>query len=123
MLSHHNLAWTADAAAGSVTPSPEDCSLSYLPLSHIAEQMFTLHVPISTGSRVYFAESIETVPENLKDVQPTIFFGVPRIWEKFHAGIAAKLKDATGVKAKLLKWAMKVGWEANERPDGRKGLR
>ena len=123
MLSHHNLAWTADAAAGIVTPSPEDCSLSYLPLSHIAEQMFTLHVPISAGSRVYFAESIEAVPENLKEVQPTIFFGVPRIWEKFHAGVTAKLKDATGVKAKLVKWAMKVGWEANERPDGRKGLR
>jgi long-chain acyl-CoA synthetase len=71
---------------------------------------------------VYFAESIEAVPENLKEVQPTIFFGVPRIWEKFHAGIAAKLKDATGVKAKLVKWAMKVGWETNQRPGGNKGL-
>jgi long-chain acyl-CoA synthetase len=122
MLSHHNLAWTANAAAEITTPGPSDCSLSYLPLSHIAEQMFTLHVPITTGSRVYFAESIEAVPENLKEVQPTVFFGVPRIWEKFHAGITAKLKDATGVKAKLVKWAMKVGWEANRRPNGHKGL-
>jgi len=122
MLSHRNLAWTANVAAEITTPSPADHSLSYLPLSHIAEQMFTLHVPVTTGSRVYFAESIEAVPENLKEVQPTIFFGVPRIWEKFHAGITAKLKDATGVKAKLVKWAMKVGWEANERPDGHKGL-
>jgi long-chain acyl-CoA synthetase len=47
---------------------------------------------------------------------------VPRIWEKFHAGIASKLKDATGVKAKLVKWAMKVGWETNKRPGGNKGL-
>ena len=84
--------------------------------------MFTLHVPITTGYPVYFAESIEAVPENLKEVQPTIFFGVPRIWEKFHAGIAAKLKDATGVKAKLVKWAMKVGWETNKKPGGHKGL-
>jgi long-chain acyl-CoA synthetase len=122
MLSHQNLAWTANVASDITTPGPSDISLSYLPLSHIAEQMFTLHVPISTGSRVYFAESIEAVPENLKEVQPTIFFGVPRIWEKFHAGIGAKLKAATGVKAKLLKWAMKVGWEANQRPDGGKGL-
>ena len=122
MLSHQNLAWTANVAAEITTPGPADLSLSYLPLSHIAEQMFTLHAPITTGSRVYFAESIEAVPENLKEVQPTIFFGVPRIWEKFHAGVAAKLKDATGVKAKLVKWAMKVGWEANQSPNGSKGL-
>ncbi len=122
MLSHDNLAWTASVAAEITTPTSADTSLSYLPLSHIAEQMFTLHIPITTGSRVYFAESIEAVPENLKEVQPTIFFGVPRIWEKFHAGIAAKLKEATGVKAKLVKWAQKVGWEANKTPGGNKGL-
>ena len=122
MLSHRNLAWTANCAAEITSPGPADTSLSYLPLSHIAEQMFTLHIPITTGSRVYFAESIESVPENLKEVQPTVFFGVPRIWEKFHAGITAKLKEATGVKAKLVQWAMKVGWEANKTPDGNKGL-
>lgn len=122
MLSHHNLAWTAGKAIDIVETSPNDCSLSYLPLSHIAEQMFSIHTPITTGSRVYFAESIEAVPENLKEVQPTVFFGVPRIWEKFHAGIAGKLKGATGAKAKLVKWAMKVGWEANKAPGQPKGL-
>jgi long-chain acyl-CoA synthetase len=122
MLSNHNLAWTASCAVEITEPTAADCSLSYLPLSHIAEQMFTLHIPITTGSRVYFAESIEALPENLKEVQPTIFFGVPRIWEKFQAGIAAKLKDATGVKAKLVSWAMKVGWETNRRPNRKKGL-
>ncbi|MGD8826882.1 MAG: long-chain fatty acid--CoA ligase, partial [Myxococcales bacterium] len=122
MLSHKNLAWTASVAIDIVNTSHTDCSLSYLPLSHIAEQMFTLHVPVTTGSRVYFAESIEAVPDNLKEVQPTVFFGVPRIWEKFHAGITAKLKEATGVKAKLVDWAMKVGWEANKSPDSPKGL-
>ncbi len=122
MLSNENLAWTSNVAISITTINERDCSLSYLPLSHIAEQMFTLHIPITTGARVYFAESIEAVPENLKEVQPTIFFGVPRIWEKFHAGISAKLKEATGVKAKLVKWAMNVGWDANETPDGNKGL-
>jgi long-chain acyl-CoA synthetase len=122
MLSHHNLAWTANCAIEITEPTQADCSLSYLPLSHIAEQMFTLHLPITTGSRVYFAESIDAVPENLKEVQPTIFFGVPRIWEKFHAGISSKLREATGAKAKLVSWAMKVGWEANKTPDGHKGL-
>jgi long-chain acyl-CoA synthetase len=122
MLSNNNLAWTANVAIQITEVNSADCSLSYLPLSHIAEQMFTLHLPITTGARVYFAESIEAVPENLKEVQPTVFFGVPRIWEKFNAGISAKFKDATGVKAKLVKWALKVGWEANQRPDGNKGL-
>ncbi len=122
MLSHHNLAWTSNVAIQITTIGSTDCSLSYLPLSHIAEQMFTLHIPITTGARVYFAESIEAVPENLKEVQPTIFFGVPRIWEKFHAGITAKLKEATGVKAKLVAWAQKVGWEANKTAGGTKGL-
>ena len=122
MLSHRNLAWTSNVAVEIIGASSSDCSLSYLPLSHIAEQMFTIHTPLTTGSRVYFAESIDAVPENLKEVQPTVFFGVPRIWEKFQAGIAANLKQATGVKAKLVKWAMKVGWEANKTADAHKGL-
>ncbi len=122
MLSNNNLAWTANVAIQITTITADDCSLSYLPLSHIAEQMFTLHIPITTGARVYFAESIEAVPENLKEVQPTIFFGVPRIWEKFHAGITSKLKDASGLKAKLVKWALNVGWEANKSPTSTKGL-
>jgi long-chain acyl-CoA synthetase len=122
MLSHHNLAWTAKAARNMNGLTNSDVTLSYLPLSHIAEQMFTVHAPITTGGRVYFAESIEAVPENLKEVQPTLFFGVPRIWEKFHAGISGKLKLATGPKAKLVAWAMKVGREANLRPGGKKGL-
>jgi long-chain acyl-CoA synthetase len=106
MLTHDNLAWTSAAAVDLVQMSAEDCSVSYLPLSHIAEQMFTLHVPISVGSMVYFAESLEKLPENLKEIQPTVFFGVPRIWEKFYSAVNAKLSAATGVKAKLVAFAM-----------------
>jgi len=115
MLSHHNLTWTADLAREIAQLTSEDCSLSYLPLSHIAEQMFTIHGPITGGARVYFAESIDAVPDNLKEVQPTVFFGVPRIWEKFHAGITAKLKEASPVKLKLVQEAMKVGREASDK--------
>ncbi len=109
MLSHENLAWTAQAAVKLNDTGPSDCALSYLPLSHIAEQMFSIHVPLTAGSHVYFAESIDALPDNLKEVQPTVFFGVPRIWEKFHAGISAKLKQATGVKKSLVGWALSVG--------------
>ena len=109
MLSHDNLAWTAAITRQVIAVSPDDCSLSYLPLCHIAEQMFSLHAPITVGSSIYFAESLEAVPENLKEVQPTVVFGVPRIWEKFHAGISGKLKDAPPLKKKLVAWARGVG--------------
>ena len=109
MLSHENLAWTAEAGRGLTNNTSSDTSLSYLPLSHIAEQVFTIHGPITVGTAVYFAESIEKVPENLKEVQPTMFFGVPRIWEKLHAGIAQKLADAPPMRKKITAAAMKIG--------------
>jgi long-chain acyl-CoA synthetase len=124
MLSHRNLAWTA-AALNQVTGlTQNDVSLSYLPLSHIAEQMATIHGPVTNGACVYYAESIDKVPDNLKEVRPTLLFGVPRIWEKFNAGIAAKLAEAAGIKEKLLTWARWVGAEVNAaRCAGRKPTR
>jgi long-chain acyl-CoA synthetase len=119
MLSHHNIAWTAKMAIDLIKTDEHDSALSYLPMAHVAEQTFTIYVPITTGSQIYYAESLEKVPDNLKEVQPTVFFGVPRIWEKFHAGITGKLKLATGIKAKLVKWAMKVGTaQAEKRSKG-----
>ena len=109
MLSHENLAWTATLAVGLVGMGDSDVALSYLPLSHIAEQMFSIHAPITSGGRVYFAESVEKMPDNLKEVQPTVFFGVPRVWEKFHAGVNAKLKLATGIKKHLVNFARNTG--------------
>ncbi len=113
MLSHKNLTWTADVTRDIAKQTARDTNLSYLPLSHIAEQMFTVHGPITNGNAVYFAESIDAVPENLKEVQPSVMFGVPRIWEKFHAGITTKLKGATGAKKALLIWARQVATEVN----------
>ncbi len=112
MLTHGNLTWTADQAMGVVDLHPGDCSVSYLPLSHIAEQMFSVHNPISIGYPIYFAESIDALLDNLKEVQPTVFFAVPRVWEKFHAGVVAELGHATGARAKLAAWAQRVGRQA-----------
>ncbi|WP_394822855.1 AMP-dependent synthetase/ligase [Pendulispora albinea] len=108
MISHDNLAWTADAALGLIQCFPSDCVVSYLPLPHIAEQLFTLHLAITAGYQVYFAESLEKLPENLKEVQPTIFLGVPRTWEKMHAGISAKFAEAKGVKRAMLEFARRT---------------
>ena len=112
MLTHANLTWTADAAHGVVPLHSQDRLVSYLPLSHIAEQMFSIHAPISTGYQIYFAESIEALADNIKEVRPTLFFAVPRVWEKFHDGVASKLAEATGIKAKLAGWAQSVGRRA-----------
>jgi len=117
MLSHANLAWTASTLISVGSGTDTDVSLSYLPLSHIAEQMATVLMPATAGSIVYFAESIEKVAENLKDARPTVFFGVPRIWEKFHAVLAGKLSEVTGVKAKLIAWARKVCADVNAHRD------
>jgi long-chain acyl-CoA synthetase len=114
MLSHENLAWTAQCAIDMVDTGPNDCCVSYLPLSHIAEQMFTIHVPATSGTQVYFAESIQKVADNFKEVQPTVLFAVPRIWEKFYAGVGEKLAKATGFKAKLVGWARETGRQVND---------
>jgi long-chain acyl-CoA synthetase len=114
MLTHDNLAWTAAQAIELTRAGPEDRLLSYLPLSHIAEQMFTIHIPALAGIAVYYAESIDRLRENLLEVKPTVFFGVPRVWEKFHAGVSAKLAEATGAKAKLAWRAMEVGRQVTD---------
>ena len=114
MLSHGNLTWTSrtllDVSGGA---NESDVSLSYLPLSHVAEQMATIHMPATVGSVVYYAESLEKIADNLKDCRPTVFFGVPRIWEKFHAALSGKLAEVTGVKAKLVAWARGVCTKVN----------
>jgi long-chain acyl-CoA synthetase len=117
MLTHANLSWTSRMLIEVGGGTSEDVSLSYLPLSHIAEQMGTILMPVSAGSTVYYAESLEKIADDLKDCRPTSFFAVPRIWEKFHAVLAAKLGAATGVKRRLVEWSRKVCTQVNARRD------
>ena len=86
--------------------TPRDSLVSYLPLCHVAEQMFSIHVPLSCGAVVNFAESLRTVQEDLRELSPQVFFGVPRIWEKFHASIQTKLRQAGGLRHWLYQRAM-----------------
>ncbi|MCL4699913.1 MAG: AMP-binding protein [Burkholderiaceae bacterium] len=85
---------------------PGDELVSYLPLCHVAEQMFSIHIPVAVGATVNFAESLRTVQEDLRELSPQVFFGVPRIWEKFHAGIQAKLREAGGLRLAMYRRAM-----------------
>lgn len=79
-------------------PGPDDLLLSYLPLCHVAERIFTVWFNAAGGVQVNFAESIATVQENLREVQPTVLFGVPRIWEKVLATVKIKLASASWFK-------------------------
>ncbi len=79
-------------------PTDRDVTLSYLPLCHVAERIFTTWFNAAVGVQVNFAESIETVPANLREVQPTILFGVPRIWEKVLAGVMIRAANASRLK-------------------------
>ncbi len=91
--------------------SSEYHAISYLPLSHQAEQIMTNVLSLMVGGQVYFCPAIADVKGYLTDVRPTCFLGVPRVWEKFEAALRARLSEATGPKAKLAAWSMKTELE------------
>ncbi|MFO7662898.1 MAG: AMP-binding protein [Chloroflexota bacterium] len=111
MLSHQNLASTARTGSELFQLTTSDVLLSYLPLSHIAEQMFTIHTAATIGYAVYFAKSIAKLPDNLREVQPTIFFGVPGVWERFRNRVAERLNESHGARKRIADWAQGVGRE------------
>jgi long-chain acyl-CoA synthetase len=115
MLSNDNLSITANMAHDvmkNLLVDGEDCVVSYLPLSHIAEQMFTIHLAITLGYPVYFAPSIEKLKDTLIEARPTLFFAVPRVWEKFQSLIEKGLNEATGPRAAIIKFSRATGLEA-----------
>jgi long-chain acyl-CoA synthetase len=89
-------------------PNEDDIMLSYLPLAHVAERIFTTWFNVATGVQVNFAESIDTVQQNLREIQPTILFGVPRIWEKILAGVQIRMASASRLKRANFNLWMKV---------------
>ncbi len=101
MLSHRNLSWTADLLLD-VGGRRSDEVCCRICRCRTSPNKCARSIPATVGSTVYFAESIDKVPDNIKEARPTAFFGVPRIWEKFHSGVAAKLSQATGAKKKLV---------------------
>ncbi|WP_146661255.1 AMP-dependent synthetase/ligase [Enhygromyxa salina] len=114
MLSHDNLTWTSASAASVLELDPGARMFSYLPLSHIAEQVVTFFVPMQKGLCTSFAESFEKLGENLAEVRPHVFLGVPRVWEKIQAKMMAAGAQNTGLKKAIAQWARKVGARAIE---------
>ncbi|WP_334265867.1 AMP-dependent synthetase/ligase [Bradyrhizobium symbiodeficiens] len=97
--------------ANDFIPAREDEDrLIFLPLCHVAERIGGYYISVALGSVMNFAESPETVPDNLREVQPTIFLAVPRIWEKFYSAITIALKDATPLQQWVYRRAIAIGY-------------
>ncbi len=109
VLPHEALAFMARVLIDIIPVGPEDRVISYLPLSHIAEQVITLITPAVSGHVVYYEKDIRRLAETIKEVRPTVFFAVPRVWEKFFAGVNEAVSKATGVKKVLADRAFTVG--------------
>ena len=118
MLTHNNiLKLTASFVAA--TPFLEsDELLSYLPLAHIYENLVSMFQAVWAGSTVNFVESIDTLPQNLREISPTVFCSVPRIWEKFISMIYIRMSDSTLLKKVLYKIAIGVGLRWVQTPKG-----
>ncbi|KAF6305657.1 acyl-CoA synthetase bubblegum family member 2 [Rhinolophus ferrumequinum] len=120
MLSHDNITWTAGAVARdcglSHAGEKQEVVVSYLPLSHIAAQMMDIWVPMKIGAFIYFAQPDAlkgTLINSLQETKPTVFLGVPRIWEKLQEKIRENNAKAPNLKKKVFLWARTIGLKIN----------
>nr|XP_005587743.2 long-chain-fatty-acid--CoA ligase ACSBG2 [Macaca fascicularis] len=119
MLSHDNITWMAGAVAKDFKLTEKhEMVVSYLPLSHIAAQMMDIWVPMKIGALTYFAQADAlkgTLVNTLRKVKPTIFMGVPQIWEKIHEKVKKNSAKSTGLKKKVFVWARNIGFKVNSK--------
>ena len=115
MLTNANAAFAIDKLVtlpdrlpGRKPPDTDDVIITYLPLCHVAERIFSTWHLVSCGTVLNFAESIDTITSNLREVQPTLFFAVPRIWEKIHAGVLIRANDASWLKKRFLRFGLRL---------------
>jgi long-chain acyl-CoA synthetase len=108
MLSHGNISWTTKSIGDATPIFDTDELLSFLPLSHIAERMFSVFLPIRYGYTVNFVESTDTIQANFQEISPTVIFAVPRIWEKYYSTIRIKMANSTWFKKVCYSIAEKI---------------
>jgi long-chain acyl-CoA synthetase len=120
MITSRNVTESGDAGVEAFGYDSGEQVLSYLPLCHVAEKIFTLYLPLATGAVVHFGESIDTVADDIREVSPTVFLGVPRIWEKMQSTITVKMQDASLIKRTLFDfWSKRGEHLARRKLDGR----
>lgn len=109
MISHLNCMYQIETFAAVLPVDENDEQLSFLPLCHILERLVSILLPLKACSTVNFVERTDTVPENLRELSPTLFVAVPRIWEKFFSVISLQAKDATTFGRWAFRGALSVG--------------
>ena len=117
MISHRNIMFQIANADVFCAERAGRAAASFLPLCHIAERKFSVFYPLGTGAVINFVESPKTVPEKSREVAPTAFFAVPRIWEKFYSGITIAhegrdLVGRTGLHCGARHWQRKCARQA-----------
>ncbi len=109
MITHRNVMSVMKMHRALQPTYPDDGMVTYLPLCHILERTYSANNMIHNGVICNFAEEMDTVPRDIREVSPTIFIAVPRIWEKFYSAVILKLKDSTWIEQKGFQWAMAIG--------------
>jgi long-chain acyl-CoA synthetase len=109
MLTHRNMTWMGRAITTDNPMYDTDEVISFLPLCHVFEQLFSVLGHITHGYTVNFIESPDTVADNMIEISPTVGYAVPRIWEKYHSTIYIKMSDATWFKRIVFYVALKIG--------------
>jgi long-chain acyl-CoA synthetase len=116
MLSHHNLVTNCITSAGILRNTPHQRALSFLPLCHIYERT-VINIYVYSGTSVYYAENLEQIGQNLREVQPQVFSAVPRIIEKIYEKIRSRGDQLSGIQRSIFFWAVNVGLTCD--PDGK----
>ena len=109
MHSHKGLVFATRGFNTLMAQDESDERMCFLPLCHIAERMGGEYLAMYTGTKLNFVENPETIPENVREIAPTVFLAVPRVWEKFYSGVMISLKEASRLQQAVYAWAIGVG--------------
>jgi long-chain acyl-CoA synthetase len=120
MISHRNILVTVDGYQEAFPQGPEDERMAFLPLCHIAERLGGQYHSIHAGAVLNFVENPETVPENVREIAPTVFTAVPRVWEKFYSGVQIRLREAGALQQRAYALAIGVGYKVAALKEARK---
>ena len=115
MLSHANVVYTTRGYNLVISQTDQDERMCFLPLCHVAERLGGEYFALYTGARLNFVENPDTVPENVREIAPTVFIAVPRVWEKFYSAVSIAISEATRLQQLAYRWGIGVGRRVAQR--------
>jgi long-chain acyl-CoA synthetase len=122
MLSHRNILQTVRSFNMVIAQNEDDERMCFLPLCHVAERNGGAYYSLYTGTKLNFVENPETIPENVREIAPTVFVAVPRVWEKFYSGVSIALKESNAFEQWAYRLAIGIGLEKVKRYEARQPI-